>query len=242
MKIGLAQLHPIKGEIDANIAKHKTLIATAISMGADLLFFPELSITGYEPTLAKDLAIDQEDLRFETLQSTSDKHQITIGIGMPSKTPSGIYISMLVFQAGQARKTYSKQYLHADERPYFTQGRTQLILKIQDQHIAPAICYESLLPTHAEQALALGATIYLASVAKAAKGVAKAFDYYPSIAMKYAIPVLMSNAVGSCDNFICAGQSAIWNSDGILMGQLDAKKEGILLLDTNTQSVAEKIN
>lgn len=54
------------------------------------------------------------------------------------------------------------------------------------------------------------------------------------------MPVLMSNCVGSCDNFVSAGQSAIWTRDGKLAGQLDNISEGLLFFDTETGVVAEQ--
>ena len=51
MKISIAQTRPIKGDIPANIEAHKRFINLAVSNGADAIFFPELSITGYEPEL-----------------------------------------------------------------------------------------------------------------------------------------------------------------------------------------------
>jgi predicted amidohydrolase len=56
MKISLAQTKPIRGDISANIVTHKRLIHLAISYKAGAIFSPELSVTGYEPKLAIDLA------------------------------------------------------------------------------------------------------------------------------------------------------------------------------------------
>jgi predicted amidohydrolase len=50
--------------------------------------------------------------------------------------------------------------------------------------------------------------------------------------------VVMSNCVGPSDNFVGAGSSAIWNSQGELVGQLDAKKEGVLVFDTLLNHIA----
>ena len=53
MKICVAQTRPLKGDIKGNIENHKKLIASAVSHQADLIIFPELSLTGYEPGLGK---------------------------------------------------------------------------------------------------------------------------------------------------------------------------------------------
>ncbi len=49
MKISIALTKPIKGDIEANIETHKRFINLAVSNGANAIFFPELSITVYEP-------------------------------------------------------------------------------------------------------------------------------------------------------------------------------------------------
>ncbi len=53
MKICVAQTRPVKGDIQGNIENHIKLIDLAVLNGADTIIFPELSITGYEPELAK---------------------------------------------------------------------------------------------------------------------------------------------------------------------------------------------
>lgn len=232
MKICVAQTRPIKGEIDKNIEIHKKFIDLATYKGANMIFFPELSLTGYEPLLAKHLATTQDDTRFDDFQKISDSHNITVGVGMPTKSNSKILVSMIIFQPNKSRQTYSKQILHSDEFPYFVHGQQQIILTAEKKKIAPAICYESLQPEHSERAFNSGVEIYIASVAKSANGVAKAIKHYPDIAKKYSMIVLMSNCLGPCDDFESVGKSAIWNKDGLLVGQLD-ETEGILLYDTN---------
>jgi predicted amidohydrolase len=237
MKICVAQIRPIKGEIDKNIEIHKKFIDLAISKDADMIFFPELSLTGYEPKLAKNLATTQDDNRFDDFQNISDSHNITIGVGMPTKSNSDILISMVIFQPHESRHTYSKQILHSDEVPYFVNGQQQIILTTKKKKIAPAICYESLQPEHAERVFKKGVEIYTASVAKSVNGVAKAFKHYPEIAKKYSMTVLMSNCLGQCDDFESVGKSAIWNKNGLLVGQLNETAEGILIYDTDAEKV-----
>jgi predicted amidohydrolase len=236
MKISIAQLQSVKGDIPANIGKHLALIDLAVSQGADALFFPELSLTGYEPTLAKDLVTNQEDARFDVLQKMSDTHTMVIGVGLPTVAPLGIHISMILFQPGGARQTYAKQQLHTDEFPYFVSGDEQTIVTVAGQKIAPAICYESLQPAHADHAYTLGAEIYAASVAKSQNGVDKAMAHYPAMARKFSMPVLMANCVGYCDNFMSVGKSSVWTKRGDLIGQLDDRSEGILVFDTKTET------
>lgn len=240
MKICSAQTRAVKGDISENIVRHKKLVALAAAAGADLIVFPELSLTGYEPELAKELAISLEDKRLDDFQEISDSRQIIIGVGAPLKASSGITIGLVFFQAHTARQSYAKQHLHPDEYPYFISGEHQLLLTVKDHTIAPAICYESLLPEHSELAYTNGAQLYLASVAKPVSGVEKAVKHLSGIAAEYAMPVLMVNCVGYCDNFNSAGKTSVWNNKGLLLAQLNDTQEGLLIFDTHTQEVTEK--
>ncbi|MEW6131298.1 MAG: carbon-nitrogen hydrolase family protein [Acidobacteriota bacterium] len=237
MKICAAQMRPVKGDIQTNIEHHKKFIDLALSNGAEVIIFPELSITGYEPTLAKALATLPDDPRFDDFQNLSNTQHLTIAIGVPTKNHNGICISLVVFQPHQPGQTYSKKYLHVDEEPFFVSGQNSMDLIGNQSNIAFAICYEISVPEHAENAYKNGAEIYLASVAKTAEGVEKALTSLPDIAAKYSMTVMMANSVGHCDNFECAGTSAAWNNQGRLLAQLNDSDEGIIILDTDTQEV-----
>jgi len=191
-------------------------------------------LLGYEPRHAARFALRGDDARLDVFQMLSQALRITIGVGAPTPGDSGVRISMLLFQPNAARIVYSKQHLHSDELPYFVAGNGQVTLAHGGQVVAPAICYESLLDSHSDAAAALGATVYVACVAKSAKGIAKADAHYPSIAKRHSLRVLMANCVGRCDDFEAVGGTAVWNARGELIARLPSSSEGALLLDTAT--------
>lgn len=234
MKLVAAQIRPVPGDYEKNIARHIEIIHVAADQGAGVVLFPELSLTGYEPGLAEALAVDPGDSRFDEFQTLSDQYGMLIAVGAPTKGAQGTEISMITFRPGLERTCYSKQHLHADELPFFTPGTRQCVLSHADVALAPAICYESLQPVHAEQAAASGAQVYLASVAKSEKGVASANSHYPMIARKHSMTVVMANCIGAADNFITAGCSAIWNSHGELVCSADATQEALVAYDMQT--------
>lgn len=242
MKIGLAQLQPVCGNIQKNRDLHIAFVEGAMQQGLHLVLFPELSLTGYEPKMAMELAMEVHDPRLEVFQDLSDQGQLTIGLGIPEKTSGGTMISTLFFQPHKPRKRYSKQQLHPDEAPYFIHGHEQLILSVGHTRLAPAICYESLQEGHMAAAKKQGAEGYLASVAKPQRVLEKAFLHYPKMAKDYAMPVFMVNAIGACDDFISAGQTCIWDKEGKVLGQLEADEEGLLICDLETDEVCPKPN
>ncbi len=241
MRIAAIQIKPKKGLIEENILAHVHWIRRAISVGIDAVFFPELSITGYEPEIAKKLKVELEDSRFNVFQKLCDQESIAIGVGAPMSCNEGdVQIGMLFFQKEEKRMAYSKQILHEDEFPFFVEGQEQKIFGVQSYKIAPAICYESLQEKHLTHAIDLKANFYLSSVAKPQKGVERAKDYFPKVAEKYGVPIMMVNCVGFCDNFLSVGQSSVWDEGGNLIGQLDAENEGFLVYDTVKNEVIEK--
>lgn len=237
MKICIAQTKSEKGKVQENIQNHLRIVERATKLNSDLIIFPELSITNYEPDLAKELAIDIKNSIFNPFQELSDNKEISIGIGMPTNSINGINISMLIFQPKQKRVVYSKQMLHTDELPYFVCGDDQTILNIKEKKIAIGICYETLQREHFLNASKKGADIYIASVAKPKGGIEKAYKHFPKIAREFSIPILMSNCVGYCDNFMSVGQSAVWDENGILIEQLDDDNQGILMYDTESELI-----
>lgn len=242
MKICAVQYKPIPGAFSTNLEKHLALLDIAASLGAEVIFFPELSLTGYEPRLAKELADQRLGARLQAVQLFADKNGVTIGVGLPNLTSAGVEIAMIWHSPYKSSQKYAKQHLHSDELPYFAPAEGQLALNINDEMLVPAICYESLLDEHARRAGDLGADAYLASVAKSARGVEKAMSHYPAIARRFGMFVLMANSVGPSDDFLSNGNSAAWSRDGCLLAQLDAESEGFVILDTVNSSATVHVN
>lgn len=241
MKICVAQTKPVKGDIKSNIEDHKKLIDLAVSNKAELIIFPELSITSYEPELAEELAIDKEDSRFDDFQHISDTKEITVGIGVPIKNADGISISMVIFQPNKAREVYSKLYLHPDEEKFFVSKESTINLLGKKSNIALAICYEISVTEHSENAYKNGAEIYIASVVKTIHKIDLAIKTLSEIASKHSMMVLMSNCVGQANGNDCAGKSSIFSNKGEILAQLNDTNEGVLIIDTDTQEIIEKM-
>lgn len=236
MKLCAVQLASRKGDLAGNLERHRYCIEQAAALGAGLVVFPELSLTGYEPTLARQLALPVSSARLDPLQTLCDRHGITVAFGLPLPTPNGIHIGMPILRPGEPRLSYAKQRLHDDELAFFAAAGQSLVFEVDGQHIAPAICYESMFMAHAEKVRAQGASLYLVSVAKTAKGIREGYEHYPEVARRLNIPVLMANCVGPADTFIGAGGSAAWDRNGNLLAALDEQTQGLVMLDLATGS------
>jgi predicted amidohydrolase len=240
MKICGAQTKPVTGNIQANIERHLLFIDRALSSGADTIIFSELSLTGYEPSLAKELSTRADHQQFDVFQRISNTCKASIGVGVPTDNGNHVSINMIIFQPNKSPLVYSKKYLHPDEEEFFVPGANFPSIIINDTSIGIAICYELSIPEHFRAAHESGAEIYIASVAKFAKGVENAAKTLSDVAIKHSIPVLMVNAVGIADNGICTGNSSIWNSKGQLAGQLGSSTEGLIVYDTVSEETIVK--
>jgi predicted amidohydrolase len=240
MKISVAQNKPLIGNLDANIKSHQALIELAVSQGAGLVIFPELSLPGYEPKIASQVATTVDDPRFLALQNLSDKHNIVIGAGTPIKNEKGNTITMILFQPGQPRRTYSKKYLHEDEEPFFVHGENFPSFIVNDTRIALAICYEISIPEHPRDAAKSDPQIYIASVAKFKRHMEKTTATLTETAKNYSMIVMMANCLGLCDGEECAGSSFVIDADGLMLDQLDDVHEGVLTLDLQTKETVKR--
>ncbi|MCZ4408522.1 carbon-nitrogen hydrolase family protein [Cryomorphaceae bacterium 1068] len=237
MKVCLVQSQSRPGEIDFNIQNHINLIQVALQSKPDLIVFPELSLTGYEPQMAEELAFGVEDQRLKPFQDIADFHKVIVSIGLPIRQFEEVHISAVFFLPGKDRLLYLKTLLHEDELGFFSEGKNQPLLLDIAKKAAFGICYESLKRAFYEKVLENHAEMYIASVAKSIEGVECAYAQFPEIARVYNVPVLMSNCVGNSDDFVSSGQSAVWNQQGDLMGQLDGESQGLLFYDMQTEEV-----
>jgi len=240
MRVAIAQIEAIKGNIEKNIENHLKWIKQAIQNNAAMVVFPELSLTGYEPDLAESLATNQDDTRLDEMQSLSDKNIITIGVGLPTRNERNLFVSMIIFQPHKERITYSKQYLYPPERSIFTAGINPLVLNLETEVVSPAICYEASNKAHFEYASQNNATIYIASVLSSIGGIDAELKKLSDIAKNKNMVTFMANYVGKSGGYECAGKSSVWETTGKLIGQLDTETEGILIYDTETKEIVKK--
>ena len=232
MRIALVQLQCRAGQVLHNRSRHLDILQKAASLKADFMLFPELSLTGYEPTLVNQLAMLPDDPLLEPFSVLSRQHNLSFGIGCPLRVKGGIAIGMMLFVPSGRRTVYTKQYLHPDEEPYFVAECTVPLLPSPLDAIGLAICYEISIPRHALAHHQDGKGIYLASVAKSKEGMAIARPRMQEIATQYHQITGIANSVGPNDDFIGWGGTTWWDAHGTHLGTIGETTEGVLLLDT----------
>lgn len=236
MKIALAQIRSSAENIDENIQKHIKFIYEAVTEGAKLIIFPELSLTGYEPALAGKLAFELDDDRLRIFQGISNERDIIIGVGIPLKTEGLPCISICVFHPYQHRQIYSKRYLHPDEEIFFMPGQENNGYIRNCENICISICYEASIPDHPQHAHLIGTAYYINSSAKWAHNIDKGLMTLSNIAKTYQMTVFMVNYVGMMNGDECVGKSTVWDAQGQIIDQMNDWEEGLLIYDTVCKS------
>lgn len=127
--ISLAQIDSTIGNIRKNVSKHVEYVQRAIDGGADLVIFPELSLSGYTVRDVNwDAAIQlSEKKNLGELLKLSNKISIIVG-GIEESDEYGIFNSAFFFEKGKAvsvhRKLYPPTYGMFEEMRYFSPGKT----------------------------------------------------------------------------------------------------------------------
>src|SRR5687767_226665 len=164
-KIAAAQVPSVRGDIEGNITTHATAIQAAAKHRVSVLVFPELSLTGYEPDVAADLAMTPEDRRLAPLLALARQHQMAAVVGAPLQNGSTKpHLGAILISADGNNSAYRKMHLGTSERTYFAPGDAPLAFAAGGQTVGIAICADASQPSHPQAYADLGANIYAAGV------------------------------------------------------------------------------
>lgn len=144
-RIALAQMNTVLGNMPANLEKHLALIEAAKAQDADLVIFPELSLTGYFlQDLVPGVAVNpHNDPVIERLKKASQDLDLMIGF-VETDARSRFYIAAAYLSQGEIvhihRKVYLPTYTIFDEKRYFTPGNSMRAFNTRFGRVGMLIC------------------------------------------------------------------------------------------------------
>ncbi len=146
--IGTAVITAPLGEIESNTKKMISLIREAKKNHAELICFPEMSITGYcSGDAVKEHAINLNHDIFKRLQSVSEELNIVILAGFAQKEIDGqIFASHIVIQPDEESKIYQKTHIAPPEKQTFTAGKSVPVFHIDEFCFGIQLCYDAHFP------------------------------------------------------------------------------------------------
>lgn len=229
--ISLAQIPVEKGNWAVNLATHLTMIRQACAENADVVVFPELSLTGYELELAAELALPPEPSHFQALSQAAVEHNLIVIAGCPLISAHGSQpnIGAVICFADGEIQFYAKQYLHPGEERYCSPGTMDYIFDVKGHRIALAICADFTAAEHARQARRAGVDAYIVSALISEKGFVADAERLSSIASEHRIPVLLSNHISVTGGWQACGNNSVWDTYGQLVASSGSADAGLVL-------------
>jgi NAD+ synthase (glutamine-hydrolysing) len=242
LTLALAQINTRLGDTKANLEKHLTLIKDARSSGADLLLFPELSLTGYVlQDLVSSVATlsEADDPIFRSLLKESRDLDLVIGF-VDEDARHRFYISSAYLSKGEIIHIHHKVYLPTyglfDEGRFFAPGDQIRAFDTRFGRFGMLICEDF---WHASPPYLLwqdGADLLLLSSASPGRGLTgdsklESSAWVEHINQAYAslftIFVAHANRTGFEDGLNFWGGSTVFDPDGKLLVQAPFFEESL---------------
>ena len=234
MRIALAQINPVVGDIAGNELLITNSIADALAAGAALVCLPELALTGYPP---EDLLLKEHVLTdaAEALERIArDVEGIVAIVGYPQRD-GAVYNSAAVLADGRVAGNYKKNHLPNygvfDEHRYFEAGSQGALIELNGNLIGLSICEDiwTAGPPESDEAAA-GASLIInlsASPFQAGKGIARE-QMLAERASANNVAVAFCAQVGGQDELVFDGHSLVIDSVGATIARAPQFEQWLL--------------
>jgi len=233
-KIALAQLNFLVGDVHGNATRVITTTRRArAEFGADLVLFPELTLSGYPP---EDLLFHRGFRRQIELGLDRVRQEVqdaSVVIGFPEYTRAGIYNSAALISGGAIaaihRKAELPNYKVFDEKRYFQPGAQPTVVDQQGFRIGMLVCEDIWEPESTQLARSDGAELLVvinASPYELHKQRERE-DIARIRARDVGLPLAYVNIMGGQDELIFEGNSFVMDADGRVVMRAPAYEEGI---------------
>ena len=221
MKIVMAQINTLVGDIKGNTQRILDVCVDQSALGVDMVVFPELTLTGYPP---EDLLLRQHttDLTAAALERLCQDlpDGLAVVVGYPRRQGGLLFNSAGVLYNGAVVAEYDKQclpnYQVFDEKRYFEAGADTCVVTIKDLPIGLTICEDIWHPHPAANAAAAGAQLLInlnASPFHRGKQSERTAQV-SALARTHQLPILYVNQVGGQDELVFDGGSFVVDARG----------------------------
>ncbi|HEY0766776.1 MAG TPA: NAD+ synthase [Steroidobacteraceae bacterium] len=233
VRIALAQVNLLVGDVQGNAAR---VIASTrhahLELGADLVLFPELTLSGYPP---EDLLFHRgfrRQIEEGLARVRGEVADAAVMVGFPEYTRAGIYNSAALIARGEIaaihRKAELPNYKVFDEKRYFQAGAQPTVADCQGFRVGLLVCEDIWQPEAAQLARADGAQLLLvinASPYEIHKQRERE-DIAHARARDVGVPLAYVNLVGGQDELVFDGNSFVMDAQGQVVMRAPAFEQG----------------
>ena len=258
MRIALAQINPVVGDIIGNTDKIVRCIRDAQSAGATLVVLPELATVGYPPRdlLLKPRFVDANVQAVQRIAEACTGIAALVGFVEANADAVGRRLRNAAAYCADGRvqqvryKSLLPTYDVFDEQRYFVPGPEVALIEHGGQRIGVSICED----LWNDEEL-VGRRLYqrdpIALLAQAGAGCmvnmsASPFwrnkhpfrmQLFSNQAKRHGLPLVFVNQVGGNDELIFDGASAVFDAQGAVVAQAKAFEEDLLIADLDARPV-----
>ena len=240
LRLAVAQLNPIVGDVAGNLAMARKARAEAAQKGADLVLFTELFVSGYPPEdlVLKPAFVESCMAAVDALARETSDGGPGIIIGSPLRSEAGLFNSVAVLDAGKVQTWRSKvdlpNYGEFDEKRVFDRGDMPGPVGFRGFRLGIPVCEDiwgdlGVCETLAES----GAEILL--VPNGSPFYRGKLDVRHQVALRQVIEtdlaLVYANAVGGQDELVFDGASFAFGADRSLAFQLPQFETGVFVSD-----------
>jgi len=255
VKIALGQINPTIGDFTGNSKKIIEFSRQALTLGAEMILFPELAVCGYPPRdlLEKPAFVERNQQVVNEIAQAVPQLTIICGFVSPAKVETGksVMNSAAVLRQGAVQFVQSKMLLPTydvfDELRYFDPAESQKLLPLAGKEFALTICEDAWNDKHfwhrrlyrvdpVDELLHAGGNMVLnisASPYHLGKRELRR-QMLETIARDNKVPVLFVNQVGGNDSLIFDGSSMVIAPDGRIVAQAKSFEEDLVIFDSDT--------
>ncbi len=234
--IALAQVNLLVGDVQGNAARVIAAARSArSSLGADLVLFPELALSGYPP---EDLLFHRgfrRQIEAGLARVRSEAGAAAVMLGFPEYTPAGIYNSAALIAAGELaaihRKAELPNYKVFDEKRYFRPGAQPTVVDLKGFRVGLLVCEDIWEREAAQLARASGAQL-LAVINASPYEIHKQREREEIARARVrdvGLPLAYVNLVGGQDELVFDGNSFVMDAAGTVVLRAPPFEEGSYL-------------
>ena len=233
MKIALAQLNQIVGDIERNTKKIMSIIKKT---KADIIVFPELSLTGYSPQdllLKRNFIEENMNALKKIVKNTKNKVAI---VGFIEKAYENLYNSAAIIKNQLIVEIHHKiclpNYTIFDEKRWFKEGNNATVFEFDGKRIGVSICEDIWFPETTKKQKDKGAELIInISASPYRKGKIETIENVLKQRWEEnKIPIIYVNQVGAQDGIIYYGHS-MYFKDGKIIKKCKDFEEDILIVE-----------
>jgi NAD+ synthase/NAD+ synthase (glutamine-hydrolysing) len=259
MKIAIGQINPTVGDLSGNVAKMVEFAREAAGRGANLIAFPELSVTGYPPRdlVEKCSFTQQSEAALERLALATRDLDLAIIAGYVGRsresTGNRATNSAAVLRRGEVLLRQTKillpNYDVFDEQRNFVPGEKQFLWRYENESIALTICEDAwndktfwthrLYPRDpVDELMQQGGSILISINASPYYMQKRELreNMFRSMTRRHNVPAVVVNQVGGNDQIVFDGSSFVMDVEGVIFASAKSFQEDLIVADLYARS------